>query len=236
MPGRIVARPQLKSADAIEPTEHDPRLRATGKFLCRFLAWDEFLPQPVAAMSDAKPPQEPSMEEIIASISRSIAEDGVAREPVLPAVAEKDDVLELTEAVDEDGRVRRIEPAGPAGGPLADISSAAAAIRARLSQPDPSRADAEKPGKNPEPGRDPVLSAASAEAAAVAFARLGALPRGRPTEGELPIGDASRTLEDIVRDALLPLLRSWLDEHLPALVERLVREEIVRVAGKAGLR
>jgi uncharacterized protein len=173
------------------------------------------------------------MEEIIASISRIIAEDGVVREPVLPAVTEKDDVLELTEAVDEDGRMRHIEPAGPAAAPSGDASPAAVEIGAQPSASDPPRG---KPGTNPEPGREPVLSAASSEAAAVAFARLGALPRGNPAADELPVGDVSHTLEDIVRDALRPLLRSWLDDHLPALVERLVREEIARVAGKAGLR
>jgi uncharacterized protein len=176
------------------------------------------------------------MEEIIASITRSIAADGMTREPVLPAVAEQDDVLELTEAVDEDGRVRRIEPAGPAAPPPADAAPAAAEIGARPPEPEPSRTDAGKLGKSPEPGRDRILSPASSEAAAVAFARLGALPRGRPAEDDLPLGDAGRTLEDIVRDALRPLLRSWLDDHLPGIVERLVREEIARVAGKAGLR
>ena len=40
----------------------------------------------------------------------------------------------------------------------------------------------------------------------------------------------ARTLEDLVREMLRPMLRSWLDENLPGLVERLVRAEIERVA------
>jgi cell pole-organizing protein PopZ len=32
------------------------------------------------------------------------------------------------------------------------------------------------------------------------------------------------------------MLQSWLDEHLPGIVGRLVREEIARVIGEAGLR
>ena len=84
--------------------------------------------------------------------------------------------------------------------------------------------------------RERILSSATSGAAATAFARLGAAPRERRTEGELTIGAADRTLEEIVRDTLRPLLQAWLDDHLPGLVERLVREEIARVVGEAGLR
>jgi uncharacterized protein len=41
------------------------------------------------------------------------------------------------------------------------------------------------------------------------------------------------TLEDIVRTELKPLLRDWLDDHLPAIIERLVREELERVSKRA---
>jgi cell pole-organizing protein PopZ len=37
------------------------------------------------------------------------------------------------------------------------------------------------------------------------------------------------TLEDVAREALRPMLNSWLDEHLPSLVERMVEAEIERV-------
>lgn len=40
----------------------------------------------------------------------------------------------------------------------------------------------------------------------------------------------ARTLEDLVREMLRPMLKSWLDENLPGMVERLVRAEIERVA------
>jgi len=41
------------------------------------------------------------------------------------------------------------------------------------------------------------------------------------------------TIEDLVRDEIRPLLKEWLDIHLPPLVERLVRTEIERVVGRA---
>ena len=40
----------------------------------------------------------------------------------------------------------------------------------------------------------------------------------------------SRTLDDLVREMLRPMLKSWLDDNLPGLVERLVRAEIERVS------
>jgi cell pole-organizing protein PopZ len=40
----------------------------------------------------------------------------------------------------------------------------------------------------------------------------------------------ARTLEDLVQDMLRPMLKDWLDENLPTMVERLVRAEIERVA------
>lgn len=40
----------------------------------------------------------------------------------------------------------------------------------------------------------------------------------------------ARTLEDLVTEMLRPMLKSWLDDNLPTLVERLVKEEIERVS------
>jgi cell pole-organizing protein PopZ len=181
---------------------------------------------------NAKSPPEPSMEEIIASISRIITEDKRPDEPVRPVSGEKSEILELTDAVNEDGSVRRVTPLteNPIP-PSADPS----ATGATGGEPEPSHPDiAIEPRL--EVGRERIVSTATSGAAAAAFAQLGALPRERRRDGELPLGGADRTLEDIVRDLLRPLLQTWLDEHLPGIVERLVREEIARVVGEAGLR
>jgi cell pole-organizing protein PopZ len=47
---------------------------------------------------------------------------------------------------------------------------------------------------------------------------------------ETIVVDNRRTLEDLTREMLRPMLKVWLDENLPALVERLVRAEIGRVS------
>ena len=44
------------------------------------------------------------------------------------------------------------------------------------------------------------------------------------------LGQNSRTLEDLVKEMLRPMLKAWLDDNLPGLVDRIVRAEIERVA------
>ncbi len=79
------------------------------------------------------------------------------------------------------------------------------------------------------PSVEELLSPASAGAAAAAFAALNS-SGDRPMSPPLALGDGSRTIEDIVRELLRPMLKSWLDENLPGMVERMVRAEIERVA------
>lgn len=70
---------------------------------------------------------------------------------------------------------------------------------------------------------DPAIMSAEASAAAnAAFSRLADALVGRS------MGD--RSVEDVARDMLRGMLKQWLDENLPALVEHMVREEIERVA------
>jgi uncharacterized protein len=199
-------------------------------------------------MTVGKSPPDPSMEEIIASISRIIAEDkqpadrqGETKAPgeaVTPFPADISDILELTQVVNEDGSVRRVSPwaesatarSGPSDAPTVSLTDATGRIEPQAPHPDTSlepRLDS---------GRERIVSAAISGAAAAAFAQLGALPRERRHETELSLGGVERTLEEIVRELLRPLLQAWLDGHLPGIVERLVREEIARVAGEAGLR
>ena len=197
-------------------------------------------------MPAGKSPSEPSMEEIIASISRIIAEDKPGAERRVGATAsgeaagstKKSDILELTQVVDEDGSVRRVSPwAGDATAPprTPDAPIASPTDATGRMEPQPSRVD---PVLEPRLGSDGgrIVSAATSGAVAATFAQLGALPRELRHDTELPLGGVERTLEEIVREMLRPLLQAWLDSHLPGIVERLIREEIARVVGEAGLR
>jgi len=70
---------------------------------------------------------------------------------------------------------------------------------------------------------DPGMMSAEATAAAnAAFSRLTDALMGQSMGG--------RPIEDVAREMLRGMLKQWLDENLPALVEHLVREEIERVA------
>jgi hypothetical protein len=46
-----------------------------------------------------------------------------------------------------------------------------------------------------------------------------------------PVG--GKTMEELVSEAMVPHLKAWLDENLPGLVERIVREEIEKITGRS---
>ena len=50
---------------------------------------------------------------------------------------------------------------------------------------------------------------------------------------DIAIGSREITLEGLVREILRPLLREWLDENLPYLIERLVKKEIDHMVNRA---
>lgn len=69
--------------------------------------------------------------------------------------------------------------------------------------------------------RKDLLSPAVDAAVAAAFESL----------GDLVLPQKDRTVEDLVKEILRPMLKEWLDKNLPEIVERLVRAEIERVSG-----
>jgi cell pole-organizing protein PopZ len=131
------------------------------------------------------PNLEPSMEEILASIKRVIAEDG--RTSARPARGSRpaeapppeEDVLELSDPIGE---------ATP--------------------------------------------SLVSEDAAAASRQSLAALSALRDRSESLPAG-GDGPLEAVVREMLKPMLKDWLDAHLPEIVEQLVAREVARITGKS---
>jgi len=215
-------------------------------------------------MTQAAKAQEPSMEEILASIRRIIADDdGVkppakpepktpeikAAEPPPPAAKappptpapaaskqddidammaglmdeapdppsrpkpepEPEDVLELTEEMQAPAPTfRKIEA-------MQDVVFDDAPERAPPPRAEPARP---MPASAPPVSDDPIISSATAAAVDSAFNAL----------AQTVLVQNAKTLEDLVKEMLRPMLQHWLDNNLPTLVERLVRQEIERVA------
>ena len=173
------------------------------------------------------------MEEILASIRRIIAEDGeqapaadkpTAAAPTLhPAEdSRSEEVLELTEVV-EDEVVQPAEPAphnwasaepAPHDGAPAAAAEAETFAAARL---------------HDETG-DRLVSDAAAAASMAALAQIQQLGgRKEQPMNDISVGDGQRTIAELVREMLRPLLKEWLDSNLPSLVERVVRDEVDRL-------
>ena len=170
-------------------------------------------------MSDTNA-QEPTMEEILASIRRIISED----EPPAPSAETQsatpphgdvhEDILELTERVDE-GDAQAPEP--EADEPLEYETSGDLDIYTRSAAPP-------QPQSQPlftEEEDDSLVSGPAAQTASSAFGQL-ARSVSMPAEG--------RTLEDVTRELLRPLLKDWLDRNLPGIVEAAVQAEVERIA------
>lgn len=167
------------------------------------------------------------MEEILSSIKRIIAEDGdtdgkpsgsrrdadkearrkamvaeMAREAGENGVSYVDEVLELT---DEMPRAPRSAGDQPAAAPAAAQEPVAVAASAPASAVT-------------------IVSTESEQAARSSLAALSSM-LVKPEAGE-------NTLEGLVREMLRPMLKEWLDAHLPTLVEGMVAREIARITGR----
>ncbi len=172
-------------------------------------------------MADGKTTQEPSMEEILSSIRRIIAEeDGAPPRGAADGADEDDDVLELTEIVGGPEPVVTV-PTAAAAPPAVAVPTAPPANTAQPTSPEP-----------PMPiAADTLVSPIIAEASAQALARL--TRAGRSEERKLQ--GAGVTVEELVVELLTPMLRDWLDRNLPGIVERVVEQEVKKLARRAEL-
>jgi uncharacterized protein len=76
------------------------------------------------------------------------------------------------------------------------------------------------PFEAPAPPQQQILSRSTVSAVESAFNSL----------ANTVLSNNARTLEDLVKEMLRPMLKSWLDDNLPGLVERIVKAEIERVS------
>jgi len=85
-------------------------------------------------------------------------------------------------------------------------------------------------GSGEAAGPDSPLVAPAAAAAAAHS--VGSLVRTLAAERSALVTRGGLTIEDLVREEVRPVLKEWLDTHLPPLVERMVRAELERVVGR----
>ncbi|MFD1332090.1 PopZ family protein [Methylopila musalis] len=192
-------------------------------------------------MSNTARAHEPTMEEILASIRRIISDDepnAGARETTAVKSAEKlepkaslgqDDIDAMLASFDEPAapepekpELRRFDGPTRAGGRIeldhdVDVFELTDDMSA---EPAPQVQDLAPPPPPPSSGQDRLLSQATDQAVSAAFGSL----------ANTILSNNGRTIDDLVKEMLRPLLKSWLDDNLPSLVERLVRQEIERVA------
>lgn len=144
---------------------------------------------------------EPSMEDILSSIKRIIAEEGEsavatrARRPARaappPPIVDEDEILELSEPAPTESRK-------------------------------PAERDPEPEYILDEAPAEPILSATTAQATRGPLEALSRMLVKPDVAG-------SDTLEGLVREMLRPMLREWLDANLPRMVEEMVQREIARI-------
>ncbi|NBB50937.1 DUF2497 domain-containing protein [Rhizobium sp. CRIBSB] len=185
--------------------------------------------------------QEPTMEEILASIRRIISEDDAPAEtapapaPVPEAVAApapapvpapvvtapvEDDVLELTDRYE-----------APSAETIGDLDVSTPEEPMAYSPPEPEPFPMVHAA--PEPDTEALVGDTAAASAASAFAGLTAALR-KPDPVEVPTGGVGPTIDDLARALLKPMLKDWLDENLPGIVDAAVRKEVERIARSAG--
>jgi uncharacterized protein len=232
--------------------------------------------------------QEPSMEEILASIRRIIADDEakpaaaekapppsppppaaaaappkqerpapVAPPPAAPAPPKaaapapapisapvatnsQDDIDALLNGLDEATTPEEIRPAAPELEPEPDVLELTDDMAMAEPPPQPAFKRVEPPddlefteavakASRREPAFElppspvdspPILSRTTVSAVESAFNSL----------AHTVLSNNARTLEDLVKEMLRPMLKSWLDDNLPGLVERIVKAEIERVS------
>jgi uncharacterized protein len=176
-------------------------------------------------MAEQTAAQEPTMEEILASIRRIISEDEPAASAAPAAASEtRDDVLELTERIGADAADEEVDDFAPPPVASAPPPLETSGDLEIFAKPEP--APAPRPAPPPPVMHDDDDSLISAPTAAHVTSAFSQLTLSRNT----PMPEPGRGLEDVVRELLRPMLKDWLDQNLPAIVEARVQAEVERLS------
>ena len=197
-------------------------------------------------MSQPAKDPEPSIDEILASIRRSIVPDDDAEKPAARKPASRKRAAPATSAPDSDkgGGVERagLDAAADEGSDGGQRDGPRLLKReARLPEREQGRIDALNAPGGPEEAPAPEIGlieamesgaghASALDAALLSPHTSAAVDTAFNSLAHTMLSQNPRTLEDLVRDMLKPMLKAWLEANLPDIVERLVRAEIERVS------
>jgi len=185
--------------------------------------------------------QPESMEEILQSIKRIIEDDDPDNKPAAAAPAAAD-VLELTQVVKVEAEETALPPLPQASkktpsAPPQDVVKSIDAIFAAAPKPEASAAPepaimpAPAPVFNPMMMEDGLVSEEAAQAAAAALKPIVESAQKGPSVPHIPSPAlrSGNTVEDLILESLRPMLKAWLDEHLPTIVQKIVEKEVKRI-------
>lgn len=199
-------------------------------------------------MADAKTDQDPSIEEILESIRQIISDDAetpAAQEkstvagPAEDKLASDLDLSQKAAPADKPGKVEKpampVEPAGKILDLTDKVEEEVDDTRVDMSydpDPPPDIMLEDNPLKDDAPlDDDSLLSETTADAAAAEMAKL--LASNVAVERDEPARVGRVTLEDIARDLMRPLIKTWLDQNLPRVIEKVVAKEVEKLARRA---
>jgi uncharacterized protein len=179
------------------------------------------IPAAQAAVAKAAPPPAapaPAASNSQDDIDAMLAglDEATSEAEIRPAAPEVEEVFELTDEM----AVAPPEPPQPSFHkvePADDLEFTEAAARTVHRTPAFEQSPFEIPAAPPQ---QQILSHSTVSAVESAFNSL----------AHTVLSNNARTLEDLVKEMLRPMLKSWLDDNLPGLVERIVKAEIERVS------
>ncbi|APG12088.1 cell pole-organizing protein PopZ [Bradyrhizobium sp. JR7.2] len=214
-PAPAAAAPKPSAMNDIPPSKVAPAKPAAEKPAPPPVAKPAPAPPPPAPAADASNNQD-DIDALLAGLDAATPAPEV-RAPE-PEPEPEPDVLELTDemAVDPEPTPPPPPPSFRKVEPRDDLEFAESPLRLMPSS-SYAAVDYDAP---PVPPQQPILAQSTVSAVESAFNSL----------AHTVLSSNARTLEDLVKEMLRPMLKSWLDDNLPGLVERIVKAEIERVS------
>jgi uncharacterized protein len=194
--------------------------------------------KPEKAAAAAPPPAKPAMKDIPPSTipaAKAAAARAAPPPPPAPVVSNsQDDIDAMLAGLDEATSEAEIRPQQPDGEvfELTDEMAVPEASQLPFQKIDPEDdlEFTEFAATRPAPAPPPPFESPAPKPQILSHSTVSAVESAFNSLAHTVLSNNARTLEDLVKEMLRPMLKSWLDDNLPGLVERIVKAEIERVS------